>query len=142
MHKLTMQTSIEINAPVEKVWQAITDPEIIKQYFFGTNLETSWKPGEPIYFRGEWEGKSYEDKGTILQIEPQKRLQFNYWSNFSGLADTPENYSTVTYELSDQGDKTVVLVKQDNIASDEAKNHSESNWQTVLQGMKKLLEEK
>ncbi len=36
-----------IKAPSSKVWEALTKPEIIKQYFFGTNTETDWKPGSP-----------------------------------------------------------------------------------------------
>lgn len=129
-----------IHAPVSKVWQALVNPEIIKQYLFNTEVISDWKVGSPILYRGEWEGKSFEDKGEILEIEPEKRLMSTHWSPLSGVPDTPENYHTVTYTLSEKGDRTAVTITQDNNATEEEKAHSENNWQTVLQGMKKLLE--
>ena len=62
MGGLKLKTSIIINAPAAQVWKALTDPAIIKQYFFGTNVETDWKKGSPITWTGEWEGKTYQDK--------------------------------------------------------------------------------
>lgn len=52
-----VQYKTTINAPLEKVWKALTEPEIVKQYFFGTDLVTDWKVGSPIIFQGEWEGQ-------------------------------------------------------------------------------------
>ena len=63
-----------INAPPSKVWDALTKPALIKRYLFGTEVTTDWKVGSPITYRGEWQGKTYEDKGKILEIEPGKRL--------------------------------------------------------------------
>ncbi|MBC7885478.1 MAG: SRPBCC domain-containing protein [Saprospiraceae bacterium] len=42
-----------IKASVAKVWDALTNPEVVKQYFFGTDLVTDWKVGSPIIFQGE-----------------------------------------------------------------------------------------
>ncbi|MGO4433808.1 SRPBCC domain-containing protein [Paenarthrobacter sp. RAF9] len=53
-----------IPANRQKVWEALTDPALIKQYFLGTNVETTWRVGDPITYSGEYNGKSYEDKGT------------------------------------------------------------------------------
>lgn len=129
-----------INAPASKVWQALVNPEIIKQYLFNTDVISDWKVGSPIIYRGEWEGKPFEDKGEILEIEPEKVLKSTHWSPLSGVPDTPENYHTVTYTLSEKGDSTDVTITQDNNASEDEKAHSEKNWQTVLKGMKDLLE--
>ena len=129
-----------IHAPVSKVWQALVNPEIIKQYLFNTQVVSDWKVGSPITYKGEWEGKSFEDKGEILEIEPERILKSTHWSPLSGVPDIPENYHTVTYTLLEKGDSTEVTITQDNNASEEEKTHSEKNWQTVLKGMKKLLE--
>jgi uncharacterized protein YndB with AHSA1/START domain len=129
-----------IHAPASSVWEALTNPEIIKQYFFGTNVVTDWKIGSPIYYRGEWQGRSYEDKGTILEFEPARRLVSTHWSPLSGVPDRPENYHTVTYLLSEQDGRTEVTIRQDHNASEEEKQHSEQNWQAVLTALKKLLE--
>jgi uncharacterized protein YndB with AHSA1/START domain len=139
-NKLTAKATTTINAPVSKVWQALINPEIIKQYLFNTEVISDWKVGSPITYKGEWQGKAFEDKGKILKIEPERLLMSTHWSPLSGVPDTPENYHTVTYTLSDKGDTTEVTINQDNNSSEEEKEHSEQNWRTVLEGMKKLLE--
>lgn len=138
--KFVAKASVSINAPNAKVWDALTKPELIKQYLFGTTVKTDWKVGSPIAYTGVWEGKAYEDKGKILKVEPGKRIVSSYWSPMSGDADVPENYKTVSYELAAEGSGTHVTVTQDNNASQEEADHSEKNWGMVLDGMKKLLE--
>ena len=135
------QTSITINAPASKVWDALTNPQLIKQYLFGTEVTTDWQVGSPITYKGVWEGKPYEDKGKVLQIEPGKLLVSTFWSAFSGKPDVPENHQTVRYELSAEDGGTRLTIIQDNNASQEEADHSEQNWKTVLEGMKKLLED-
>src|SRR4051794_35289085 len=129
-----------INAPASKVWDALTKPEQIKQYMFGTQITTDWKVGSPITYKGEWKGKQYEDKGKVLKVEPRKRLVSTFWSALAGLPDTPENYKTVSYELAPEGDRTRLTVTQDNNASQEEVAEAEQNWRMVLDGIKKLVE--
>jgi uncharacterized protein YndB with AHSA1/START domain len=134
------RASTTINAPASKVWQAITNPALIRKYLFDTEVISDWKVGSPILYRGEWQGKPFEDKGQILEIEPEKRLVSTHWSPMSGVPDLPENYHKVTYQMSERDGKTEVTILQDNNASEEEKAHSEANWKAVLEGMKKLLE--
>ena len=129
-----------INAPASKVWEAITKPELIKQYLFDTDVISDWKVGSSITYKGEWQGKQFEDKGKILQMELGKSLVSTHWSPLSGVPDSPENYHTVSYQLSEKDGKTEVTITQDNNASEEEKSHSEQNWNQVLEGMKNLLE--
>ena len=103
-------------------------------------MTTDWKVGSPITYKGIWEGKAYEDKGKVLQIEPGKLLVSTFWSSLTGLPDIPENYKTVRYELSAEGNGTRLTITQDNNASQEEADHSEQNWKMVLDGIKKLLE--
>ena len=135
-------TAIHIHATAAEVWNALTKPEIIKQYFFGTNAISDWQEGSPIIFRGEWEGKSYEDKGTILIVEPNKLLRYNYWSSMSGIEDKPENYVIITYELFEEGGDTTLTITQENIPDEKTKEHSIQNWRKVMSDLKQLLEKK
>lgn len=135
-----VRVSILLDAPASTVWKAVTDPVEVKKYFFGTDLVTEWQVGQPIYFRGEWEGQPYEDKGTVLAYEPEKMLQYDYYSSFSDKEDIPENYQTITYELEPQAGKTLLKITQTNVDSAEQKEHSEQNWDMVLQELKKLVE--
>lgn len=135
------EKSITIDASVGAIWLALTNPELVKQYMHGTNMETDWKVGSPITWRGEWKGKPYEDKGKVLEIEPERRLKYTHWSPMGGTEDKPENYHTVTYGLDEQDGKTILSLKQDNNASqEEADNMAEKNWGPVLEGLKALVE--
>ena len=135
------KATINIDAPTSKVWDALTKPELIKQYLFGTEVTTDWQVGSSITYKGVWEGKAYEDKGKVLQVEPEKLLVSTFWSALSGLPDIPENYQTVRYELSSENGGTRLTLIQDNNDSEEGAKHSEQNWNMVLEGLKKLLEE-
>jgi uncharacterized protein YndB with AHSA1/START domain len=140
MKGLVANASITINAPRSKVWKALVTPEPIKQYMFGTTVVSDWKEGSPISWKGEWQGRAYEDKGVILQLRPETRLQYSHFSPLSGLPDRPENYHTVTIELSTDGGGTRVTLAQDNNLTDEAREHSEKNWGMMLATLKKYLE--
>ncbi len=130
----------EINAPSSKVWDALTNPEIIKQYLFGTETVTDWKVGSPIIFQGKWEGMEYKDKGTILEFIPGQKLKYDYWSSFSKLEDVPENYQILTFDLKSQDGNTILSLTQDNVPNPETKKHSEANWSMVLNLMKEIIE--
>lgn len=140
MSNLSLTTSLTFNVPASKVWQGLTDPKIVEQYFFGTQQKSDYKVGSPITFTGEWEGTKYEDKGTILDITPGKYLKYNYWSSMGGLEDIPENYANVSYKLTEKDGQTVLEITQDNIKDEAAKEHSEKNWQMLMGELKKLLE--
>jgi uncharacterized protein YndB with AHSA1/START domain len=130
-----------IHAPAPEVWDALTRPELIEKYLFGTKVTTDWQVGSPITYKGEWQGKAYEDKGKILDIEPGQRLVSTFWSSLGGLPDAPENYNTVRYDLTPEGDGTRLTITQDNNPNEEAARHAEGNWRMVLDGIKKLVED-
>jgi uncharacterized protein YndB with AHSA1/START domain len=112
----------------------------MKQYFFGADIVTDWKVGSPIIYKGEWEGKPFEDKGKVVKFEPGKLLVTTHWSPLSGVPDSPENYHTVTYKLAGTDGTTEVSLTQDNNASEDEKAESEKNWKMILDGLKKLVE--
>jgi uncharacterized protein YndB with AHSA1/START domain len=137
---LIAKASTNISAPASRVWDALTNPDIIKQYFFGTQAVSDWKEGSSLEFKGEWDGKKYVDKGVILKSEPEKLFQYTYLSSFSNLPDLPENYANITYELLEDDGETTLTVKQENVANEEVRKHSEQNWENVLKALKDLLE--
>jgi uncharacterized protein YndB with AHSA1/START domain len=123
------------------VWNALTDPEKVKRYMHGTEMSTDWKEGSPIFWRGEWKGRSYEDKGTVLAVQPEELLSYTHWSPMGGSEDKPENYHTVTYELAgDDGKTTLTLTQDNNPSQEEADQMAENNWGPVLNGLKETVE--
>ena len=140
MDTLTLKTQITFNAPIAEVWKGLTDPAIVKQYFFGTDLKSDFRTGSRITFSGEWEGYKYEDGGVILDIDPPKLLKYTYWSSMAGTQNKPENYNDITYELSETEGITILIITQDGVKDKQAMEHSEHNWQSVFDGLKKLIE--
>ena len=131
---------VDIKAPPERVWQALTDPAEIKQYFFGSDVESDWRPGSSIVWRGEYEGKPYNDKGEVLEVKPNRLLKHTHYSPMSGQPDKPENYHTLTYELAEHGDTTHVSLTQDNNGDEAEATRASANWATVLNGLKETAE--
>lgn len=132
--------AVDIAATPQRVWTALTDPDEIEKYMFGSRVKTDWKPGSPIVWKGEYEGRKYEDKGEVIEVQPRRRLVVTHFSPLSGQPDEPDNYHTVTYELRGSGDSTHVELSQDNNGSAEEAEHSAANWQLMLDGLKQHLE--
>ncbi len=134
------KVSIIINASIVNVWKTLTDPELVKQYLFGTKVSTDWKKGSQIKWTGIWNDKKYEDKGQIIEIVAEKLIICTYWSSMSGLEDKKENYTTVSYILDGQDGKVKLTIIQDNIKIKELKEHSENSWTMVGNSLKRVAE--
>lgn len=137
---LKLTTSIDLNVSIDKVWFALTDKEMIKQYFWGTEVNSDWNEGSPISYSGTWEGTAYEDKGFILKIEKNKTLKHSYWSSFWGTEFNPHDVSIITYELSENGEMTTLTVTQEGFKDLQSRDHSIENWNGIFTNIKNLLE--
>jgi uncharacterized protein YndB with AHSA1/START domain len=133
-------SSVTVEAPPSHVWDIITDPAATKEFMFGAELATDWSVGGPITWRGSWEGKEYEDKGVILDVDPGRRLVYTHFSPLGGQDDKPENYHTLTWTLQDQGGRTLLTLAQDNNSTAEAAEHSQRMWDRLVADVKRLSE--
>jgi len=140
--ELRIEKSILINAEQTKVWESLTNPEITKKYFFGCEVISDWKIGNPVKFKAENDGKEIiYVKGKILNIEANKLLQFTAWGPESGLEDIGTNYTIVTYILSTKNGKTKFSITQENFGDDEKRyKDSERGWNHLLTALKEFLE--
>lgn len=134
------EARVDIDASPQEIWDALIDPDRVEQYMFGTRIRTDWEVGSPITWSGEWQGKSYEDKGEILEFQPETRVSYSHFSPLSGAPEVPENYHTVTIELTPNDKVTTVTLAQDNNDTEEARDHSRANWQSMLDGLKRHVE--
>lgn len=141
MANITAKAEVDVAASSSEVWNALTDPQIIARYFFGSRVETDWRPGSPIRWEGEYQGKKYEDRGEVLEVERDRLLKVTHFSPMSGLPDKPENYHTLVFELEPRGDTTHVSLTQDHNNDEAEAEHATENWRTVLEGLKKTVEE-
>jgi uncharacterized protein YndB with AHSA1/START domain len=140
MSDIATTQTVTIDAAIDDVWKALTTPSSIEQWFFGVQTETDWQPGSSIVHTGEWQGKPYQDKGTIVRIEPPSLLVHTHWSPTSGLPDEPDNYEEIRWELAERDGDTELTLRETNLASEESKAVSEQAWTTVLSNLKQLLE--
>lgn len=134
------RVEIVVEAPPERVWAVITDPEPRPEVMFGARTVTDWREGSTIRWQGEWEGKAFEDKGEVVVSEPPRRLVVTHWSPLSGLPDVPESYHELTFALEPHGSATRVELAQDNNPTPEAAEHSRTMWASMLEGVKTLSE--
>lgn len=132
--------TVTIQATPPEVWRALTDPDLIRRYFFGTTVDTTWAEGSPITWTGEWQGTEYRDRGIVLEVREPELLRTTHFSPLSGQADAPENYHELTFRLVADGDATVVTLDQDHNPTAEAAEHSRANWSTMLEGLRAVVE--
>lgn len=137
-HVATASTSIASDPA--RVWAALTEPELVATWMFGARVASEWQVGARITWAGEFEGREYEDHGTILALAPASMIRYTHFSPLSGAQDIPENYHTVTWALEHDGDATRVHLTQDNNATEDAAAHSAKNWQAMLDGLREVAE--
>ena len=129
-----------IDAPSADVWKALVTPAAIEAYMFGTAVTSDWVVGSPIVWKGQWQGRPYEDKGIILRVVPERVLEYSHFSPLAGVPDLPENYHIVTVRLSPDEDRTRVTLSQDNNPTEQVRDRSEENWSLMLAALKQFLE--
>jgi uncharacterized protein YndB with AHSA1/START domain len=144
MTELLIRKSIDVDAPIEILWKILTDSEFIRQYMFGCNAETDWRPGSTLLWRGAADGVVYV-KGYVVRFEPPHALEYTIFDPNSKLADLPSNYLGMKYELKEQGPrKTILEITQGDFATvEDGENryrHSLDGDDSVLEGIKKLAE--
>ena len=146
--ELIVKSDITINAPIEHVWDALTNPEQTKKYMFGCEAISDWKVDSPLLWKGTWEGNEMVFvKGNIVQIEPKTFLAYTTFDPNSALDDLPENYVTVTYKLTETNRQTHLSVTQGDFATvaDGERRYTETynngeGWNPILTEIKKLVE--
>jgi uncharacterized protein YndB with AHSA1/START domain len=140
MAGIVATAEVTVAAPVEQVWAALTEPAAVKQWMFGTTLETDWTPGGPITWSGEYQGRSYQDKGEVVEVLEPTTLVVTHFSPLTGQPDVPENYHTLVYHLSGDSRQTLLSLSQDNNATEDEAGHSRDNWQQALEALKAHVE--
>lgn len=130
----------DISASPKQVWAVLTDPEQLREVMFGADVHTDWQVGSPIVWKGVFEGRQYEDKGKILAVEPDRLLKMTHFSPLTGQPDVPENYHTLTYELTENGSTTHLSLSQDNNGSEAEADRARGMWETLVNGVKEAAE--
>jgi uncharacterized protein YndB with AHSA1/START domain len=137
---ITTSHHIQIDAPPERVWEALTTPDQISKWFFGVETESDWQVGSAIVHRGEYQGRPYEDRGEIVEFDPPHRFVHTHWSPVSGKPDTPEHAQRVTWTLEPSDGGTALTVDEVNLPSEQARAVSDQSWPQALDALRQLVE--
>ena len=138
-----MNKTVQINATTSQFWQMLTTPELMKKWMMSDidiEIITDWKVGSPIEIRGTMNGKDFENKGTVLQFEPERALQYSHLSSLSRLPDRPENYAVVAFRLNPPGDQTTLTLTLSNFATESIYKHVAFYWNVTLEVLKQMIE--
>lgn len=143
MTDFIVRKEIIINADLSDVWDALTNPVKTKRYFFHCKVFSDWKVGSEITFKGKiFFFKKIELRGTVLAIEPLKLLKYTLQNSSD---KNSKSFSTITDELTHVDGKTILNVSDDVGRGDGAEKRykrSMKGWDHVLQGLKKMVEER
>jgi uncharacterized protein YndB with AHSA1/START domain len=132
-------SSITIQAPATKVWDVLTKPALVKQWQYGSDIETDWQVGNSIRFKSEWNGKIYEQWGSIIELKLYSLIKYSLFAPSPGVEDKPENYFIMTYQLKENNNTTTLeIIKEDNNPESHTENESEEN--SILTTLKNLAE--
>src|SRR5262245_32556417 len=139
LEEQTMEKIFEIyiKTTPERLWQAITDPDMRRKYNFGVRVNSEWTAGS------RYEGVSPNASGPLmegenLEVDPPRRLVQSFralWGDDVKRAGT----SRVTWEIEPIGDSCRLIVLHDQL-SEHANPQLYGGWMMILSGLKTLLE--
>ena len=133
-------STIVLDVPIEKVWNALTQPDLVKQWQYGSDLITDWIVGNEIRFRNEWEDQVFEQWGTVLEVIPNQKIKYSLFFPRPELEDKPENYFIMSYILSEENQKVKLEILQENNRPGAIQEEPQGEENPVLQGLKTLIE--
>ncbi len=138
MEKFIVKKKIDIDATPDQVWEALTNPEKTKKYFFKCKVLSDWKTGSSITFKGKmFFIINFEMSGKILEIEPLKLLKYNLKNSNSS------SVSIVTDKLTYENGITTLTINDDVGQTEGAEKRfkkSNKGWDKILNGLKELVE--
>ncbi len=141
---LPMEKTVIIDTAPAKVWEALTDPALLMQWMSETPIDiiTDWQVGHPMIIKGDWYKTGFENRGTVLQFEPEKALQYTHLSSLSRLPDKAENYTIIGFELICLEGQVEVKLEASNFPTEAIYRHFAFYWNVALVLLKKFVEQK
>ena len=132
---------ISLIADKAAVWEALINPEKTRLFMFNCTVDTDWKPGSKLQWKGNCQGYKCSERGTVLESEPGRRLKYTSFDPNFGLEDKKENYLHMPYDLKEAGNGTILITTIENFNGDtERTKHNAGGWDgIVLPALKNLF---
>ena len=135
---------VSIDTPPSKVWEYLTEPNLMKKWMgepeMNIEVTTDWIIGNPILIKG-FHHVNFENKGKVLQFDPQNMIQYSHLSSISHLPDIKENHSIITFTIEPKGKKTLLEIQVENFPTELIYKHLDFYWQGTADILKDLIEQ-
>ncbi len=128
---------IYIKTTPERLWQAITDPEIRGKYHFGSEVHSDWQPGGRFEM-GHPNSPTLLGEGVNIEVDPPRRLVQTMVALW-GEDVKSEGTSRITWEIEPVGDSCRLVVTHDQLREG-ANEQLYGGWPMILSGLKTWLE--
>lgn len=137
-----IRKSVLVHAPAGKVWEVLTDTRLMPQWMSDAPMaiSTDWIIGHAIRTRGDLHGLPYENKGIILDVQPRLLLRYSHWSSLSEIADQPEHYATIAFQLQEEHGNTLLTLTHSHFPLRSIYEHSNFYWNSALGALKRIAE--
>ena len=133
-------SKITINATIQKVWDTLTTPELVKLWQYGSVLETTWEVGTSIKFVTEWEWKIFEQWRKVVEIQQNELIKYNLFAPRPDLEDKPENYFMMSHVLTDDNGKTNLEIIQEDNRPNSVQEEEQGEGNPILKSLKEISE--
>ena len=142
----TIRKSIRLNASPDAVWQALIQPELMKNWMHDSEIEivTTWEVGSPIIINVQEVSykAAFKNTGIVLQFLKEHVLEYSYLSSLSLLPDQPENYTITRFDLHKEEDHTLLELNLSNFPTESHYKHIDFYWTVTLEVLKRFVEER
>ena len=133
-------STLRINAPIEKVWDTVTKPALVKLWQYGSDLLTSWEPGSDIRFTTAWGDKIFEQWGKVMAYQQNSLVKYSLFAPRPDLEDRPENYFIMSYVLTEENGQTKLEIIQEDKRPGAVQEAPQGEENPVLKALKELAE--
>jgi uncharacterized protein YndB with AHSA1/START domain len=139
----TIRKSIRLNAPVNSVWDALTQPGQMKSWMSDSKIEivTTWKVGSPIIINADAVSykTAFTNTGIVLQFVKGQVLEYSHLSSLSRLPDQAENYTLIRFTLQPEEDHTLLELDLSNFPTGSHYKHIDFYWAVTLEVLKRFV---
>lgn len=141
MAALTIHKAISIAASPESIFDALTNSDVIVKYYPLDSVISDWVVGGKVHYRGKANGTPFTDFGIIEILDRPSQYKYSYWSDNHGTTRTPENFSSICYQIEAHENYCTLNLSQEKIPSAELFEIMNSSvWDFLLKNFKDYME--
>lgn len=133
-HDVTVTRTIHV--PASRVWDTLTDPDLVKRWMMGAAVDSTWQEGAPITWSGSYEGTDFTDRGEVLRVEKGERLVHTH---VSGMSEDAAEHELDWRLAEDEGTTKLTLV-QKGATSEEEQEQFRATWSGMLDALREAAE--